>query len=56
MARLRHYQVEDRSPELPEEFGLQGFALSQGSTAATIAAPPKDMPPGFYYRYVDTLP
>jgi protease-4 len=56
MAKLRRYQIEDRSPDLPEDFGLYLLELSQGSTAATVAAPPKDMPPGFYYRYVDTLP
>jgi protease-4 len=54
MARVRHYEIVDRSPELPEqEVSLLGFKLQGGSTAATVAAQPKDLPPGFYYRYIE---
>jgi protease-4 len=57
LARVRHYKVVDRSPELPEEeFSLLGLKLQAGSTAATLAAWPKDLPPGFYYRYVEPTP
>jgi protease-4 len=55
MARLRNYEVVDRTPELPEEYGLFLGIKRQGSTAAALAAPPKGMPPGFYYRYVAPL-
>jgi protease-4 len=53
MAGLRNYNVIDRSPELPEELALFGFKLDKVVTAASLAAPPRQMPPGFYYRYVD---
>ncbi len=56
MAGLRHYQVVDRTPELPEELGLFGLKLLRGSTAATVAARPKNLPPGFYYRYIEPQP
>lgn len=55
LAKLRHYTVVDLSPEMPEEMGLFGFRLQRGSTAAAVAALPKNMPPGFYYRYVEPL-
>jgi protease-4 len=54
MARLRHYRVVEwpvegnGEAELPEE----DEAAALGSTAAALAAPPKHMPAGFYYRYV----
>jgi protease IV len=53
IAGLRNYRVVDRSPELPEELALFGFKLEQVVTAASLAAPPGQMPPGFYYRYVE---
>lgn len=53
LARLRHYQVVDRSPELPEEPLLLEFELEDTMTAHTAAAPPDDLPPGFYYRYLE---
>jgi protease-4 len=53
MARLRHYDIVDRSPQLPEEMAILGFKLERTSTAATLAAPPGHMPPGFYFRYVE---
>ena len=52
MAKLRHYLVVDRTPELPEDFGMFDFRLQGGSTARTLAAVPKGLPPGFYFRYV----
>ena len=51
MARIRHYRVTDRSPELPEDEFYYG--LWRGTTAATVAAVPKNLPPGFYYRYIE---
>jgi protease-4 len=54
MASLRTYEVADRTPELPEDFFLLGFKLEGGATAATVAALPGNLPPGFYYRYVET--
>jgi protease-4 len=53
LARLRNYEVVDRTPQLPEGFSLFGAKLQSGSTAETVAAPPKQLPPGFYYRYVE---
>jgi len=55
MAKVRHYEVVDRSPELPEGLILFGFKLGGRSTAETVAAPPKNLPPGFYYRYLEPL-
>ena len=53
LAMLRNYEVVDRTPELPEDEYLFEYKLQRGSTAATIAAPPKQFPPGFYFRYVE---
>jgi protease-4 len=53
MAKVRHYKVVDRTPELSEDLFLFDFKRVRGSTAATVAALPKNMPPGFYYRYVE---
>jgi protease-4 len=53
MARLRRYQIVDRTPELPEDEFFFGFKLQRASTATTVAAPPENLPPGFYYRYVE---
>jgi len=53
LAMLRNYEVVDRTPELPGEELLFEYRMQQGSTAATVAAPPKQFPPGFYFRYVE---
>ncbi len=53
MARLRSYDVVDRSPELPEDLYFLGMNVELGSTAASLAAVPPHMPPGFYYRYME---
>lgn len=50
-ARLQRYAVVDRSPAPPED--LSDVSLDLGSTAASVAAAPRHMPPGFYYRYVE---
>jgi hypothetical protein len=55
MARIRHYDVVDLTPELPEELGMFGLDSGHGSTAASVAAQPTQMPPGFYYRYFEPL-
>jgi protease-4 len=52
-ARLRRYAVVDRTPALPEDLVIFDVDLELGSTAASVAAPPRHMPPGFYYRYVE---
>jgi protease-4 len=54
LAGLRNYRVVDHSPELPEELAVFGLKLDKVVTAASLAAPPKQMPPGFYYRYVES--
>jgi hypothetical protein len=56
MAKLRHYRVEDLSPELPEDLAVLGFSLKRVTTAAAVSATPRYLPPGFYYRYVEPLP
>jgi protease IV len=54
LSGLRHYAVVDRSPEPPDDGSLVfGLKLPTNSTAATIAARPAHLPPGFYYRYVE---
>jgi protease-4 len=53
LARLRNYQVIDRTPKLPDELSLFGSKLMSDSTAETVAASPKQLPPGFYYRYLE---
>jgi protease-4 len=53
LARLRSYKVIDRTPKLPDELSLFGFKLKSGLTAETVAAPPNQLPPGFYYRYLE---
>ena len=53
MAGLRNYEVVDRTPSLPEAEFRFGFKLERGMTAASVAAPPEYLPPGFYYRYVE---
>jgi protease IV len=56
LAGLRRYQVVDLTPELSEELGIFGLRRLEVRTATALAAPPKDLKPGFYYRYVDPLP
>jgi len=46
----------DLTPELPEDMGFFGLRLAGVRTAAALAAPPDNLLPGFYYRYVDPLP
>jgi protease-4 len=53
MAKLRHWRVVDRTPDLPEEAGLALFQFDRNRTAAKVGDLPSDMPPGFYYRYVN---
>jgi protease-4 len=53
LAMLRNYEVVDRTPELPEEEIWIEFKKQRASTAATLATPPKQFPPGFYFRYVE---
>jgi protease-4 len=53
MAKIRNYDIVDLTPELPEELGMFELELARASTAASVAAPPKHMPPGFYYRYLE---
>lgn len=52
MARVRHYEIVDRTPELSEDEFWFGYKLQRGSTATTVATMPHYLPPGFYYRYV----
>jgi len=56
LAGVRHYQVVEMTPELPEELALFGLSLGRRQTATALAAPPAHLLPGFYYRYVDPLP
>lgn len=53
MAKVRHYQIRDLTPDLPEEFDLFSFRRNGSSTAASVASAPRHMPPGFYYRYLE---
>jgi protease-4 len=53
LARLRSYEVVDRTPQLPDELSLFGSKLKSSLTAETVAAPPNQLPPGFYYRYLE---
>jgi protease IV len=56
LAGLRRYEVVDLTPEPSEELGIFGFQAARVRTAAALAAPPDDLVPGFYYRFVDPLP
>jgi protease-4 len=54
LAHVRHYAVVDRSPEPPDDESLVfGLKVPDNSTAATVAARPAHLPPGFYYRYIE---
>lgn len=57
MARLRRYEVVDRTPWLPTDLFWYTFEPGDSSlrTAATVAAPPEHLPPGLYYRYVEPV-
>lgn len=53
MAGVRHYKIVDRTPvSVLDEFLEEQLFPEGGSTAATLAVSPADMPPGFYFRYV----
>ena len=54
-AGIRHYEIIDLSPELPDEQDLFGFKFDTRLTAASVAAPQAQMPPGFYFRYMEPL-
>jgi protease-4 len=56
-ARVRHYEVVDRTPTLPQETYWLGLIPKDNSpkTAATMMAWPEHLPPGLYYRYVEPL-
>jgi len=56
LARVRHYRVVDRTPESPLESLLLIDEPQGHSTAATVADLPQGLPPGCYYRYVESLP
>ncbi len=56
LAMLRNYEVVDRTPQLPEDEVLLEYKARRGISAATVAAPPAQFPPGFYFRYVEPLP
>jgi len=53
LALLRNYEVVDRTPTPAEEEILFELNRQGSSTAATVAALPKQFPPGFYFRYVE---
>jgi len=54
MARLRHYEVTDRTPTLPDDVFWYALEAQDNApkTAATVMALPDNFPPGLYYRYV----
>jgi protease-4 len=54
-AGIRHYEIIDLSPELPDEQDLFGFKFDTRLTAASVAARQAQMPPGFYFRYMEPL-
>jgi ClpP class serine protease len=56
LARVRHYQVVDRTPESALESLMSVDETGGRSTAATVADLPHGLPPGCYYRYVEPLP
>lgn len=56
LAHVRHYKTVDRTPDLPEDTLLFGLKLDTGSTAATVADLSRHLPPGLYYRYVESVP
>lgn len=56
LAGVRHFRVEHRTPQLPEDVFLLGLKLGQVTTAATLADVERSLPPGFYYRYVEPIP
>jgi len=54
MAGLRHYNIVDRTPELPETdlSFLFGSADAQPAEAAAAPSPLDRLPPGLYYLYL----
>jgi protease-4 len=56
MAGVRHYKIVDRTPVSALDQLLEEELLpAGGSTAATLSISPENMPPGFYFRYVQPL-
>lgn len=57
LARVRHYEVVNRTPTLPYELFWYAWEPKDDSprTAATMMALPEHLPPGLYYRYVTPL-
>jgi len=55
LAGIRHFEIVNRTPELPQDTFLLGIKLERASTAATIAGVEASLPPGFYYRYVEPV-
>jgi protease IV len=53
IAGVRHYRVVDRTPAPLEVDLWLGVEIEERRTASTVAASPAQMPPGFYYRYVE---
>jgi protease-4 len=53
LARLRNYTLVDRTPVIPEELSPLGSELKQSSTALSVAAAPRQLPAGIYYRYME---
>ena len=53
VAKLRRYNVVDRTPTFLDDPSLILDELEVGSTAATVIALPEHLPPGFFYRYVE---
>jgi protease-4 len=53
LARLRNYDLVDRTPVIPEELSPFGSLLKQSSTATSVAKSPRQLPAGIYYRYME---
>jgi protease-4 len=52
-ALVRNYELVDRTPQPPEDQFAFAYGLKTGWTAASVAAPPDQLPPGYYYRYAE---
>lgn len=55
MAGVRRYKVVDRTIEFEVDESLLGFGPGGHSTSATLSEIPDDLPPGFYFRYVQPV-
>jgi ClpP class serine protease len=53
LAKVRHYEIVDHTPDLPETSDLFGLGWLGRFTATTMLAATKNLPPGFYYRYLE---